>query len=98
MYTCINKESSMVIFSLQNVLIAAAILCSLISVIIFASIYYNPRLWLQDYPAEIRAKVPPLTAQEKRAQYVVFVPFLLTMFGVPILATVALRGANGGTI
>src|SRR5689334_19075721 len=88
----------MAVLSVSHILISSAILCLAVSVIIFASIYYNSRLWLQDYPVEIRAKVPPLTEQEKRAQIYVFIPFLLAMLGIPLLSTVLLRQANGGSI
>jgi hypothetical protein len=91
-------EFPMVIFSLQNVLVASAVLCLGMSIVVVGSLYINPRLWLQDYPAGIRAKVPPQTAQEKRMQKFVAVPFLLLMFGIPAYATYLLRMANGGSI
>ena len=84
--------------SLNRILIDGTLLSLAMSVIIYASLRYNPRLWLQDYPAEIRAKVPPLTPGEKRAQRLLIIPFLLVMIGVPIYSTYLLRLENGGII
>jgi hypothetical protein len=88
----------MTVVSLQHILIWGGLFSVAIGILIMGSLYYNPRLWLQDYPAEIKAKVPPLTREEKRAQYVMIVPFLLLMLGGPLYATLLLREANGGTI
>jgi hypothetical protein len=86
------------ILSLNRILIDGTILSLLMSVIVFGSLIYNPRLWLQDYPAEIRAKVPPLTPTEKRGQRLLMIPFLLVMLGIPLYSTYLLRMENGGTI
>src|SRR5215471_9925550 len=88
----------MILFSLQYVLEWSAFLCAAVGILIMGSLYYNPRLWLQDYPAEIKAKVPPLTPVEKRKRLMVALPLLLLMFGVPIYAAHLLREANGGTM
>jgi hypothetical protein len=84
--------------SLQRLLIDSSLLNMLMTIIIFGSLYYNPRLWLQDYPKEIQAKVPPLTAQEKRQQRLLVIPFFLIMIGIPLGSTYLLRMQNGGTI
>jgi hypothetical protein len=86
------------ILSLQHILSAGALLCLGMGIIILGSLYINPRLWLQDYPAEIRAKVPPQTPREKQMQRVLLIPFLLVMLGVPAYATYLLRMENGGSI
>ena len=88
----------MTILSLQHILIASILLCLGMGIIVLGSLYINPRLWLQDYPAEIRAKVPPQTAREKRMQKWVAAPLLLLMFGLPAYATYLFRMANGGSI
>lgn len=84
--------------SLQRILIDGTILSLVMSAIIFASIRYNPRLWLQDYPAEVKAKVPPNTPREKREQRVLMIPFFLVMLGIPIYSAYLLRLENGGTL
>src|SRR5262245_12376881 len=91
-------EAVMNIISLPHILIAGLVLCLGMGVLILGSLYINPRLWLQDYPAPMRAKVPPLNAQEKRTQKLITIPVLLEMLFIPVYATYLLRVANGGTI
>jgi len=84
--------------SRERILIDGSLLSLAMGIIIFGSLIYNARLWLQDYPKEIRAKVPPNTPQEKRLQRLMMIPFLLFMLGVPVYSTYLLRAENGGTI
>jgi K+ transporter len=86
------------ILTIQHIFIYGGLLSVAMGALIFGSLYYNARLWLQDYPAEVRAKVPPLTPAEKRDQRVLMIPFLLIMVGVPFYATHLLRVENGGAI
>lgn len=55
----------------------------LMVLLIGGSIYANPRLWVNDYPPDIRAKVPPKTDAEKKASWLVGLPLLLVLFGLP---------------
>jgi hypothetical protein len=88
----------MTILSLQIVLVYGGLLCLIVGVLILGSLRFNARLWLQDYPAEIRAVVPPLTPTEKRQQRWLTIPFLLLVLGIPVYATHLLRLENGGSI
>lgn len=74
------------------------ILSLAIGVVILGSLYANARLWLQDYPAEIRAKVPPLSRAEKRMQGLVMVLFLGVGFGAIAWSFSRLEAANGGNL
>ncbi len=85
-------------FSITRILVDGTVLSLLLGVLVLGSLYYNPRLWLQDYPAEVRAKVPPMTPQEKRRQRVMMIPILLLMIGLPLYSAHMLRMENGGTI
>jgi hypothetical protein len=84
--------------SLQRILVDGTLLSLTMGILILGSLRYNPRLWLQDYPKEMRAKVPPLTPQEKRQQWLLVIPFFLIMIGLPLGSTYLLRMQNGGTI
>jgi len=84
--------------SLTRVLTDGVLLSLALSLLIFGSLTYNPRLWLQDYPVELRRQVPPQTKQEKQMQSVLIMPFLLLMFGIPVLSGLQLKAANGGTL
>lgn len=84
--------------SLSRILIDGTVLSLIMGVTILGSLYYNPRLWLHDYPKPIQAKVPPATKREKQLQKILLVPFLLVMIGVPLVSTVLLKQQLGGEI
>jgi len=85
-------------FDLTKVLIDGAVLSILASIILIGSGMYNPRLFLQDYPAEIQAKVPPKTQREKRLSLVVGIPFMVLLLAMPFISTLTLKGQHGGAI
>ena len=68
------------------------------TILIGASIRINPRLWLQDYPKDIQAQVPPKTQKEKQQSTLIGIPFLILLVAVPFLSTLALKQANNGNI
>jgi hypothetical protein len=84
--------------SLQRLLIDGLLLMGVMGVIILGSLVANPRLWLQDYAASIRAKVPPNTPGEKRAQRILMVLFLGSLIGILYYSAAQLKAANGGSI
>jgi hypothetical protein len=55
------------------------------SVLIYGSLAYNPRLWLHRMPPEVRSKVSEKTAQERKIFPRIALPFLLLLFGYPIV-------------
>jgi hypothetical protein len=59
----------------------------------------NPRIWaMSDYPPEITEKVPPQTDSERRTASFTAIPFFLLGLGFPIISTLMLESALGGTI
>jgi hypothetical protein len=59
----------------------------------------SPRVWgYADYSEEIKAKVPPQTASEKRLALLVSLPWLLITFGFPTASTYLLKANLGGEI
>lgn len=84
--------------SIERLLIDGTLMCLIMGIIIIGSLYYNPRLWLQDYPAEIRAKVPPLTPREKRERLMVALPILLMFIGIPLYSTIQLKLMQGSAL
>ncbi|CAG1770763.1 hypothetical protein BAC2_01258 [uncultured bacterium] len=84
--------------SLTRILIDGALLSAVLTAIVLGSLYYNPRLWLQDYPAEIQARVLPLSAQEKRQRGLVVILFLVGALGTLAYSVLQLRAANGGSM
>ena len=83
---------------LQHVLVNGALVSLIIGVLIMASLWVNPRVWLQDYPAVVKAKVPPMSQQEKVQQRFIAIPFLLLMLGTPFISALMVRSDNGGTL
>lgn len=67
--------------SLVNILAEGLLLSLLLSLVVLASIRFNPRLWLQDAPPQIKALVAPMTPTEKRQQKIV----AALVLGLPVL-------------
>ncbi|MBI1279954.1 MAG: hypothetical protein GC179_17640 [Anaerolineaceae bacterium] len=83
---------------LQRVLIDGLLLSVLLGVLVMSSLKYNARLWLQDYPKEVQAKVPPISKQEKMQQRILMLPFLLLTLGIPYLSVTIAKASFGGVI
>jgi hypothetical protein len=78
--------------NIARILFDGTLLSLIMGVFVFGSLWYNPRLWLQDYPKAIQAKVPPLTRQEKQEQKLLMIPILLAMIGTPLWSAYQLGG------
>ena len=79
-----------------NRIIFDGFLLSLISsIILIASLYINPRIFLQDYPKDIQALVPPKTSSEKRLALIMGIPFLLALILIPFFSTMARKSEMG---
>ncbi len=75
---------------LHRVTVDGALMSAIATALILLSVRANPRLWLQDFPQDIRDAVPPKTADEKRQSLVWGIPFLVTFVGVPVWSCVEL--------
>jgi hypothetical protein len=56
-----------------------------ISIFLYGSLAYNPRMWLHRMPPEVTMKVLEKTPQERKLFIFFAIPFLLWLFGYPIL-------------
>ena len=74
------------------------ILSVLASIFIVITMRLKPRIWLQDYPDDIQALVPPKTEEEKRVSLVLGIPFLILLFAVPFVSTLALKSRHQGDV
>jgi hypothetical protein len=83
---------------LQRVLVNGFLLSLALGIIVLASLAYNARLWLQDYPKAIRDKVPPLSTAEKRGRVVVGGLLVGGLLGGVCLQALQLRSAQAGAI
>jgi len=59
----------------------------------------SPRVWgYQDYSDAIKEKVPPQTRKERTLAGIIGVPWLVFMFGFPLVSTYLLKAQLGGEI
>jgi len=84
--------------NISKILLDGALLSILASISIIGILRFNPRLFLQDYPEEIQAGVPPKTDLEKRQSLITGIPFLLILLAVPLISTLILKRQSGETI
>jgi hypothetical protein len=82
--------------SMQQILFDGLLISLLLTIIIFGSLYINPRLWLQDFPRQIREKAPPLTPAEKRLRTVIMVLFLAAVVVPLYISALRVEATNGG--
>jgi hypothetical protein len=67
-----------------------------LSILLYGSLAYNPRMWLHRMPPEVVAKAPPKTPEEKRLLLkTVGIPFLLLLVVYPIKFTPRFIIING---
>ena len=79
-----------------RIAVHGAVLSALASAFIAITLALNPRLWLQDYPQDIRDRVPPKTNAEKRASLIIGIPFLILLLAVPFASTLTLKVQESG--
>ncbi|CAI8993781.1 hypothetical protein EMIT079MI2_90077 [Bacillus sp. IT-79MI2] len=53
----------------EQMLLVGTIMSIILSIIILGSLYYNPRLWLNDYPKDIQKSVLPKQLLKKDKLY-----------------------------
>jgi len=80
----------------SRVVIDGAMLSAAAMLLIFGSLRANPRIWLNDFPPDIRKAVPPKTDAEKRQSLAWGLPFLAILLGGPLVSTALLERQSGG--
>lgn len=81
--------------NILSIIIVYGIPCSLVlSLVILAMLWYNPRLLLQDYPKDVQQRVPPKTPAEKRASAWWTIVIFLLMLGFPLAAALSAKTAH----
>lgn len=81
---------------LNQMLIHGLIISLIASAWLLMTLWINPRLFLQDYPQPIQAKVPPKNKQEKLLSYWLGVPFILILLIGPFISTLSVANQIGG--
>lgn len=73
-------------------------LSAVLSAIIVGTLYVNPRLLLQSYPADIQRAAEAKTAPERRQTRFIGAFFLLFLVGIPAVSTWLLERSHSGDI
>lgn len=81
--------------NLRRILIDGGLLNTLLAIQIVGSLRYNPEIWLQDYPPDVREAYGPKSDRARRQTWLFGIPFMLTLFGGTYLSTRRLRRENG---
>jgi len=71
----------------------AVVYACIFSAFVLATLYMNPRLWVQDYPRSIQEKVPSKDEAEKRGSLILSLFFVLIFAGYPLATLLLYRGA-----
>lgn len=67
--------------NLSLLLTDGIVLTLIFSAAVVGTILWKPRIWLQDFPADLQALMPPKTEGEKRLTVLFAVPFFAILFG-----------------
>lgn len=79
---------------ISHTLLHGLVLSLIASLYIIGTFFINPRIWLKDYPQSIQDLLPPKNDKEKRLSLILGLPFLLLLFGIPLLSTILLKNHN----
>lgn len=77
--------------SLVGTVTDGLLLSAVASALLVAMLYVNPRLAIRDYPADVRAKAPPMTSAEKRQALAWGLPLLALLVIGPAWSTWRIR-------
>jgi hypothetical protein len=84
--------------TINKTIIDGATLSLLASLFIMVTMRINPRIWLNDYPKDIQAQVPPQSSYEKRVSTLLGIPFILLLLGFPLFSSLTLKQQFPGQI
>jgi hypothetical protein len=79
----------------QQALLTGVFVSVLTSILIFASLAYNPRLWIQDMPKPMQAAIPSLSRREQRDRILFGIPTFLAMLAPPVWAVLQWKATHG---
>lgn len=80
---------------LNHSLIYGGILSGLMFLFIIGSMLYNPELWLNDYPPDVRQKYGPVSEQTVKTRKWFGIVMILIMAGVILAAALTVPTASG---
>lgn len=81
--------------NLQLLFTDGILLTIIFSVFVVGTLFWKPRMWLHDFPADIQALIPPKTDHEKRLTIYMAIPFFIILFAGLALTAYRYGSANG---
>ncbi len=69
-----------------------------LATLIFASLYINPKMWVSDYPPDIREKLGPKSSKTQWQTIFIAIPFFLILIGGIVRSNILLRRQNDGVL
>ncbi|EJQ95940.1 MULTISPECIES: hypothetical protein [Bacillus] len=76
---------------IEQIMIVGISMSFILTIMILGSLYYNPRLWLNDYPKDIQKVVLPKSINEKKQTYYFEIIYNIILFGTPLVSTYILH-------
>jgi hypothetical protein len=83
------------VIALERILTDGLVLSLAFTALVVGSLKLNYRLWIQDFPPDIRAMVPPKTGAEKRQTVLVAVPLFAIILTGPLVSVLLTEAAHG---
>ena len=83
---------------LTRILIDGGILTAIMGVVLVGMLYFNPRIALSDYPADVKAAVPPRTKKELQLGILISIPLLLVFVALPLYSVWLVKQQSGGIL
>lgn len=69
-----------------------------LAALIFASLYVNPEMWVDDYPPDIREKFGSKSSKTKWQTVFIAIPFFLILIGGIVRSNILLKQQNDGVL
>jgi len=83
---------------LTRILVDGGILTALVAAVLVGILYFKPRIALSDYPADVRAAVPPRTRTELRLGLLLSVPLMIVFVAWPLYSVWLVKQESGGLL
>jgi len=80
---------------LIRILVDGSALTLLVAAALVGILYFNPRIALSDYPADVKAAVPPRTKREFRLGVLISIPLLIITVGIPLRSVWLIKQHSG---
>lgn len=83
---------------IERILIDGFVLSLLFTAFVVGTLRWNYRIWIQDFPPDIRAMLPPKTDREKKLTMYMAIPMFLLVLGGPLVSLFLVEATGGGEL